>query len=244
MNNSALNVYNIMLISDHRILRQGLRVLLEKLEDFSIVAEADSNSAVELIRKFRPAIVILDLNVPLVDTETSLLARIRQLQLDTRVIVLLPDGEQSTQLVMAIRDGAMGCVAEDTGDINVVVEAIRKVGQGQLFFSNTSLISLIATLSDNERTEPINRRGDVNALSPREYEVLELVALGYTNRQISARLVISESTARTHVHNILDKLNLENRVQAAAFALKRPPSIPNKSTNSRLSMIPISEAGA
>ena len=110
---------------------------------------------------------------------------------------------------------------KSTGDIAEVEEAIRQVAQGQLFLSPTALRSLVDTVAS--RTDgPANQNhtASVDELSPREEEVLELVALGHTNREIADRLVISESTVRSHLHNILDKLQLTNRVQAAAFAIR------------------------
>ena len=224
--------YKIIIVSDHRILRQGLRIVLERAADFHIVDDVDCKSALAKIQELVPTIVLLDLKQPQVDTGLSLLAEICQLEVDTRVIILLPQGGNSTLLLRAIRAGAAGYVPEDTGDIHMVENAIRKVGQGHLYLSNTVLVTLLSTISNNGVSDaPINQN-EASVLSPREQMVLDLVAEGYTNRRISARLVISESTTRTHVHNILDKLQLSNRVQIAVYALKRRATSPKKSRES------------
>jgi DNA-binding NarL/FixJ family response regulator len=219
-------VFKIMIVSDHRILRQGLRMLLERPADFHVVDDVDCRSALARTAELRPTIVLLDLKLPQVDLGLSLLAEIRQLQQDTRVITLTPSGANSSLLLRAIRAGAAGYVPDVTSDISMIEEAIRKVAHGHLYLSNTALVTLLSTISNHDLSDSPNGQSDAGVLSPREYEVLALVAKGYTNRQISAQLVISESTARSHVHNILDKLHLKNRVQVAAFALKRPAILP------------------
>jgi two-component system nitrate/nitrite response regulator NarL len=142
-----------------------------------------------------------------------------------------------------MRAGAAGYVPEVTSDINMLEEAIRKVGQGHLYLSNTALVTLFATISDNDLSDPLITQSDASGLSPRECEVLGLVAQGYTNRQISTRLVISESTARSHVHNILDKLHLSNRVQVATYALKRPMTLPKQPASAAANWSSIVQAG-
>ena len=211
--------YKIIVVGDHRILRQGLRIVLERVADFVIVDDVDCGSALAKIQEHRPNIALLDLKPPQVDNGLALLAEISRLERDTRVITLLPHGENSDLLMRAIRAGASGYVPEDTGDIAMIEEAIRKVAHGQLYLSNTLLVTLLSTISANEAVEPLIIAKESGILSPREQAVLDLVALGCTNRQISTRLVISESTTRTHVHNILDKLQLNNRVQMATYAL-------------------------
>jgi DNA-binding NarL/FixJ family response regulator len=243
MNQVTPFVYNILIVSDHRILRQGLRVLLERPADFQVVDDVDFKSALQRTQELQPTIVLLDLKLPQIDTGLSLLADIRQLPLDTRVITLTPSGANSTLLLRAIRAGAAGYVPEDTSDINMLEEAIRKVGQGHLYLSNTALVTLFATISDNVLSDPLISHQDASGLTGREYEVLGLIAKGFTNRQISSQLVISESTARSHVHNILDKLHLSNRVQVATYALKRPLTFPRVPGSSAANWSSIVQAG-
>jgi DNA-binding NarL/FixJ family response regulator len=235
--------YKIVVVSEHRILRQGLRVLLERPDDFHVLDDVDCKSALNQIERLRPTIVLLDLTLAQVETGLSLLADIGKLGLETRVIALVPEGANPTLLLRAIRSGAAGYVPEDSDDIHIVEEAIRKVGQGHLYLSNTALVSLLASISSHDVAGPLNGQNDASGLSPREYEVLELVAQGYTNRQISATLVISENTARTHVHNILDKLHLTNRVQVATFALKRSSAVHKTAAGSRSQWSATAEAG-
>jgi two-component system nitrate/nitrite response regulator NarL len=214
--------YNILIVSDQRILRQGLRLLLERHSDFHIVDDVDGKSALKTTGETEPTIMLLDLKLPSVEDGLILLAQVRQLSARTHVIALTPREAHSTLVLQAVRAGAVGYVPEDSSDIDMVEEAIRKVGQGHLYLSDTSLRNLLGTIADQDRPASAASHRDLESLTRREYDVIELVAQGYTNRQISARLTISESTARSHLHNILDKLQLANRVQLATYALSHP----------------------
>ena len=213
--------YRILLVDKQKILRQGIRLLLERSDEFEVIGDSDGTRAVALAVTLRPAIVLIDLRLPLFEDGLRILAELAESVPDVRVIVLTVTGDDGNAVYHAVRNGAVGCVLIGTGDIAEVEEAIRQVAQGQLFLSPTALRSLVDTVAS--RTDgPANQNhtARVDELSPREEEVLELVALGHTNREIADRLVISESTVRSHLHNILDKLQLTNRVQAAAFAIR------------------------
>jgi len=213
--------YRILVVDKQKILRQGIRLLLERSDEFEVIGDSDGTRAVALAVTLRPAIVLIDLRLPLFEDGLRILAELAESVPDVRVIVLTVTGDDGNAVYHAVRNGAVGCVLKSTGDIAEVEEAIRQVAQGQLFLSPTALRSLVDTVAS--RTDgPANQNhtASVDELSPREEEVLELVALGHTNREIADRLVISESTVRSHLHNILDKLQLTNRVQAAAFAIR------------------------
>ena len=213
--------YRILVVDKQKILRQGIRLLLDRSHEFEVVGDTDGTKAVALAVMLKPAIVLIDLRLPLFEDGLRILAELAESVPDVRVIVLTVTGDDGNAVYHAVRNGAVGCVLKSTGDIAEVEEAIRQVAQGQLFLSPTALRSLVDTVAS--RTDgPANQNhtASVDELSPREEEVLELVALGHTNREIADRLVISESTVRSHLHNILDKLQLTNRVQAAAFAIR------------------------
>jgi two-component system, NarL family, nitrate/nitrite response regulator NarL len=213
--------YRVLLVDKQKIFRQGIRVLLERSDEFEVIGDTDGTKAVALAVNLRPAIVLVDLHLPQFEDGLRILAELMESVPDVRVIVLTVAGDDGDAVYHALRNGAVGCVLKSTGDIAEVEAAIRQVAHGQLFLSTTALQSLVDTIAD--RTDgPANQNhtARVDELSPREEDVLELVALGHTNREIADRLVISESTVRSHLHNILDKLQLTNRVQAAAFALR------------------------
>ncbi len=218
---SLLPPYRILLVDKQKILRQGIRLLLERSDEFEVVGDTDGTKAVALAVDLRPSIVVIDLRLPLFEDGLRILVELVESVPGVRVIVLTVAGNDGNAVYHAVRNGAVGCVLKGTGDIAEVEEAIRQVAQGQLFLSTTALRSLIETVAS--RTDgPANQNHSarVDDLTPREEQVLELVAVGHTNREIADRLAISESTVRSHLHNILDKLQLTNRVQAAAFALR------------------------
>jgi DNA-binding NarL/FixJ family response regulator len=213
--------YRILIVDDHRILRQGVRLLLERSTDFHVVGDTDGNrifpSAVEL----KPDVVLIDLRLPRFEDGLNAIEQLKANLPDVRIIALTVPGDDGDAVYRAVRHGAVGCVLKNTSDLSDVEEAIRQVAQGRPYLSGTALRSLVDTivgLTDNPAPSGGSTKGD--ELSPREEAVLELVALGHTNREIAEKLVISESTVRSHLHNILDKLQLSNRVQAAAFALR------------------------
>jgi two-component system, NarL family, nitrate/nitrite response regulator NarL len=222
--------YRILLVDKQKILRQGIRLLLKRSDEFEVVGDTDGTRAVALAVTLRPAIVLIDLRLPLFEDGLKILAELVESVPDVRAIVLTAAGEDGNTVYHAVRNGAVGCVLKNTGDIAEVEEAIRQVAQGQLYLSSTALQSLVESVANRaDGRGNQNHTVTLDELTPREEEVLELVALGHTNREIADRLVISDSTVRSHLHNILDKLQLTNRVQAAAFALRQHQSGPVQS---------------
>jgi DNA-binding NarL/FixJ family response regulator len=212
--------YRILVVDNHKILRQGLRFLLEKTLEFDVVGDADSSSALAAAIQLKPRIILMNLLLPHIEDGMGLVAELRQRVPDARLVVLTSTVTDPRMMFDLIRLGVSGCVPPETSDTGSLEAAIRKVGQGQTYFTESVLISLVDGISRGESFGKANAREEAGGLSPREEEVLELVAKGHTNRQIADTLVISESTVRTHLHNILDKLKLENRVQVAAYALR------------------------
>ena len=227
---NELPQYRIMIVDDHKILRQGLRLLLEACPDFQVIGDADATTAVAAALALQPTIVLMDVHLPRVEDGFDLLAKLRQLLPATRVVVT-PTGSDTALVYRALQAGAVGYVPKDSSDILIIEAAIRKVGQGQFYLSDAALLSLVTTLQDTEMSVS-DAKGDVDQLTPREVDVLDLVAKGYTNRQIALQLIVAESTVRSHLHNILRKLQLTNRVQAASYSLRTRPNPPDSITPS------------
>lgn len=208
--------YRLLLIDSRAIYRRGLRALLKKVPDLDVVGEAaDSPTALERAREVQPDVVLIDLHFPGCDVVQTI-AQLRQDVPGVNIVVLSGKEEEPSLVLQAIRAGARGCVSQDS-EVEELMKAIRLVTRGQAVLGPESLTGLISLITQSEM--PIDQSREPDRLTSREREVLGLVALGRTNREIAQRLFVSESTVRSHIHNILDKLQLANRVQAAAFAL-------------------------
>ncbi len=208
--------YRLFLLDSRSMFRQGLRVLLERVPDLAVVGEATSGGeAIEQVRRLQPDLVLMGLYPPGHDYLQAA-SNIRRELPQTKIIVLTVDGSDPDLVYRAIRAGARGCLAQDSG-IDELVHTIRQVARGQMALAPQSLDSLVTFITQPEHS--IGHSRVSVRLSTREQEVLELVAQGLIDRDIADRLCISESTVRRHIHNILDKLQLTNRVQAAAFVL-------------------------
>jgi DNA-binding NarL/FixJ family response regulator len=176
-----------------------------------------------------PQIILMELHLPHRDDGLRLLPRLRQSVPAARVLALTALDPDAHLVHRAVRAGVVGYILKSTSDIDEVDLAIRTVARGQAYLSPAALVSLLATLSAENEPLTAQTRDGARELSAREQAVLELVAQGHTNRQIAVQLGITESTVRSHLHHILEKLQLANRVQVAAFVLRnRPPwSNPN-----------------
>ncbi len=207
----------LLIADDHAMFRQGLRALLEDAPDLAVVGEAENGlDAIQKARELRPDIVLMDIQMP-VCGGLEALAVLHQELPSVKVIVLTVHGNDADLVYRAVKAGAVGYVPK-LSDIEDLVKTIRLVASGQAAIAPKSLTSLVAFLSTAQEGSA-ESTGPVEKLSGREQEVLELVAQGKSNREIGQTLSISESTVRSHLHNILGKLDLGNRVQAATFAL-------------------------
>jgi DNA-binding NarL/FixJ family response regulator len=211
----ATTTSRVLLADDHTMFRQGLRALLDALPDISVVGEAgDGFEAVERARLLRPDVVLMDAHMP-GRSGVQATIELRAAMPEARVIILGGDSDDPKAMYEAIRNGAMGYVPKTSG-VEDLVGAIRQVAQGHAALPAAALTRLVGFIVSGP-AEPVPSEQD--GLSEREQDVLELVAQGRSNREIGEALCIAESTVRSHLHNILSKLNLANRVQAAAFAL-------------------------
>jgi len=213
----------VLIVDDHAMVRQGLRTFLELQDDPSalpivIVGEAANGLvAVDLARRLRPDVVLLDLVMPEMDGIEATHKIIEQSP-HSRVIILTSFGEED-KVIPAIRAGAQGYLLKDIAP-NDLVQAVRAayLGKAQLHPDVTrKLMSAVAATGE----PPAGRApAPLEELTERELEVLRLIAGGLNNREIAEKLVISEKTAKTHVSSILGKLHLEDRTQAAIYALR------------------------
>lgn len=203
----------VVLVDDHAIVRQGLRTYLELQPDIEVVGEAsDGREAVGVVRDALPDIVLMDLVMPHSDGVEATRA-ITSLAPSTRVIVLTSFSEDE-KVFASIKAGAQGYLMKDVLPQDLV-KAIRTVYRGEAQLDPEIARKLMQEFTNPQPQTP---RHD---LTERELEVLRLIAHGKTNKDISEDLVLSEKTVKTHVSNILQKLHLSDRTQAAVYALRQ-----------------------
>jgi DNA-binding NarL/FixJ family response regulator len=214
----------VLIVDDHAIVRQGLRTFLE-LQDgalalpIEVVGEAANGiEAVELARRTQPHVVLLDLVMPLMDGIHAT-PRIIECSPESRVVILTSFGEED-KVLPAIRAGAQGYLLKDIPP-DELVQAVRDVYLGKVQLHPEVARKLMSAVAAKDET-PSHRPADdsENGLTEREREVLRLIADGHSNHEIAQKLVISERTVKTHVSNILGKLGLADRTQAAIYALR------------------------
>ncbi len=202
----------VLLVDDHEVVRRGLRGFLELQDDIEIVGEAsDGAQAITLADELRPDVVLMDLLMPNVDGVTAIGA-IRQRQPETDVVAVTSFIEEE-KVTAALEAGASGYLLKDA-DADDVADAIRAAHAGEVKL-DPQVARVLAERMRSRRDQP-----QVEALTGREEEVLRLVARGAANKEIAHQLSITERTARTHVSNILGKLGLASRTQAALWAVE------------------------
>ena len=203
----------ILVVDDHAIIRKGLKEVLENIPDIIFAGEAENGfEAVRQNEVLKPDVILMDMVMPGMDG----IEAIKQIKSDypqARILVLTTFAGE--ELVFpAIKAGALGYQLKDSTP-EALVEAIRLVYHGE-----AALHPIVARKLLTELSTPSERPPTQDPLTHREMEVLRLIAQGYENKEIAEKLVISEATTRTHVSNILGKLHLASRTQAALFAIK------------------------
>ena len=199
----AGGVISVLIVDDHPVVRRGLRALLDVQEDIVVAGEAgDGATAVSLAMSLRPDIVLLDLKLPGMDG-VAVLEQLRACGL--RVLVLTSATEPSVA-ARAVRAGAAGVLYKDI-DPDALVRAIRSVRDGNVLLAP-------------EAVSALSRGSRVDTLTPREREVLTGIAEGRSNREIARSLGVSEKTVKAHVSSVLAKLGVQDRTQAAVYAVR------------------------
>ncbi|MGB5963466.1 MAG: response regulator transcription factor [Coleofasciculaceae cyanobacterium] len=206
----------IVLIDDQHLIRQGLKALLELEPDLEVVGEGENGQmALTLIASLQPDVVLMDIRMPLMDGVAATRAISQQFP-GTKVLVLTTfDDDQ--YVAEALRCGAMGYLLKDTPSEELAV-AIRSVYRGYTQLGPGLVEKIMAQLPINAAPNYASPPPSWDELTPREQEVLRLIAKGASNREIAKSLYISEGTVKNHVTNILNRLNLRDRTQAAIFA--------------------------
>ena len=204
---------NVLVVDDHAIIRKGVRAVLDLVPDIELVGEAENGvQAIELEKRLRPDVILMDLMMPEMDGIAAI-KEIKKQRPQARILVLTNfAGEE--MIFPAIKSGAVGYHLKDSSP-EALIEAIRQVSQGMV-----SLHPSIAKKLLDELHNTGEQKLAEEPLTPRELDVLRRIAQGQENREIAEQLVISEATVRTHVSNILGKLHLASRTQAALYALR------------------------
>jgi DNA-binding NarL/FixJ family response regulator len=204
-----MNRITILIADDHAVVRQGIRTFLELDPSFEVVGEAcDGAEAIAMARELEPAVVLMDLMMPRV-SGLEAIAAIRKELPDTEVLALtsfLEDGN----VLQAMRAGAVGYLLKDAEAADLR-QAIKAAAAGQVQLSPKAAAKLLQTFN------PVPTR---EALTPRENDVLRLLARGQSNKQIAESLTIGETTAKTHVRSILSKLGVASRLEASLYAIR------------------------
>ncbi|MBN1316891.1 MAG: response regulator transcription factor [Anaerolineales bacterium] len=199
----------VLIVDDHSVVRQGLKMFLALDPEIKVVGEAvNGEEAVRLVREIRPDVVLMDLLMPVMDGIAAI-AAIRREMPDIEVIALtsvLDDGS----IVNAMRAGAIGYLLKDT-EAEKLCHSIKAAAAGQVQLSPEVADRFMRKIDLPKSPEP---------LTEREVEVLKLLARGFSNKDIAAELFIGEKTVKTHVSNILSKLAVPSRTQAALFAVR------------------------
>ena len=202
----------ILLVDDHALVRSGVRAYLETQPELVVVAEAGSGEeAMQLAAEHAPDVVLMDLVMPGMDGVEAT-RRVREVSPRTQVVVLTSFHED-THIFPAIKAGAISYLLKDIGPTELA-EAIRAAARGEAILHPKVAARLMQELRGN-RTQAVN---PYTELSEREQEVLRLIAEGMSNAEMAEKLVLSEKTVKSHVSNILNKLHLADRTQAAVFA--------------------------
>lgn len=206
----------LLLVDDQSLIRQGLKALLELEPDIEVVGEAENGeNAIYLVEQLQPDVVLMDIRMPVMDG----VAATREIQkrfVGVKILVLTTFDDDA-YVTAALQNGAIGYLLKDTPSEELAV-AIRAVYKGYTQLGPGIVKKLLSQFSTIPSTQTTPVPPTLAELTPREKEVLRLIATGASNREIAQQLYISEGTVKNHVTNILNRLNLRDRTQAAIIA--------------------------
>ncbi|WP_414566784.1 MULTISPECIES: response regulator [unclassified Anabaena] len=206
----------VLLVDDQNLIRQGLKALLELEPDLEIIGEAENGEqAVDLSNQLQPDVILMDIRMPIIDGVAA--TRAIQKSCPEIKILVLTTFDDDEYVTAALKNGAMGYLLKDTPSEELAV-AIRAVHKGYTQLGPGIIKKLVNQFSPVTPTQLPPVPPSLAELTPREKEVLQLIATGANNREIAQQLYISEGTVKNHVTNILNRLNLRDRTQAAIIA--------------------------
>ena len=211
-----MKAIKILLVDDQPLFREGLRTLLSVQPDFEVVGEAgNGEEAISLAHKLLPSVVLMDLQMPVLDGVAAT-RRLHQELPDCRVIVLTTFDDDE-MVFDGLRAGAIGYLLKDAPS-EKLGEAVRSAARGESFLQPSVAAKVVAEFARLTNKPAMNSRALVEPLSDRELEILSLIADGASNREIAGTLFLAEGTVKNHVTNILGKLGVRDRTQAALKA--------------------------
>ena len=221
---TELQPIRVLLVDDHSLFRSGIRSLLQRHTDFVVVGEAaDGVEGIKRAKQLKPDVVLLDLHMPGMSGVETL--QLMQQDCPDMAVIMLTVSEESEDLAQAMRAGAQGYLIKNI-ETDYLLRAIRRAHAGEIVVAEALTGKLVAHMQSAQANErPVS---DIDKLTPRERDSLACLALGESNKFIARKLDLAESTVKIHVQNVLKKLKLTSRVQAAVFAVE------HRMTNSSL----------
>lgn len=209
-----MNPIRIVLIDDHTLFRSGIKALLSRQTDCEVVGEADDGlSGVKLVEQMQPDVVLLDLDMPVMNGREALAQILSSRPQQT--VLMLTVSEDSDDLTECMRLGARGFLLKNI-NADFLIDAVKKAHDGDNVFSPEMTARLVQSLI----RPPTPQSTPLDALTARELEILGHLAAGHSNKIIARQLDLAESTVKVHVQNILRKLEVDSRVQAAVYAVQ------------------------
>lgn len=207
------NKIRLLIVDDHKVVREGIKAFILPSDELELAGEAgDGSQAIELAAKLNPDVILMDLIMPGMDGIQAT-REIKQRVPCARILILTSFAEDE-KVISAIRAGALGYLLKDSSP-QELLEAVQTIHRGESYFPPGIARKLI-----NAFHAPSADETSVESLTERENEILKLVAQGLSNQEIAERLFLSPWTVRSHISSILNKLHVENRTQAALFALR------------------------
>jgi DNA-binding NarL/FixJ family response regulator len=209
----------ILLVDDHSLFRKGIAALLNTQPDFLVVSEAvNGEEAIERARELLPDVVLMDLNMPRCNGLEA--ARVIKQELPHVHVIMLTVSDEDRDLFTAIKNGADGYLLK-TLEPQELYEMLAKVRNNEAPISGRLAVRILQEFRDMKQKPLEVPEASSEVLTPREIEILELVVEGGTNNEIAQALCITENTVKIHLRNILEKLHLQNRIQAAVYAVRQ-----------------------
>ena len=214
---SADSKIKLVIVDDHTLFREGIKKILALEKDIEIVGEAfDGEEVISVLNRCEPNIMLLDVKMERVNG-LQVLPRIVE-QFPLLKVIILTAQVSSAESVKAIRDGARGIILKHAAS-EFLIKGIRKVAEGELWADSSTMTQVVDSLSRKYRVDRSPEKGR-KELSDREIEVVTLVASGHRNKEIANKLFISEQTVKTHLSNIFQKLEVNDRLELALYAMR------------------------